>query len=1469
MSTPALKIIATPEFAFDYVQDSSFLTAILLTADSINPAITGNLPSNTQISWSISNIALTGFDVSVSLLSSTIETIVVATSSVTVPPSAINSVLNSASAVDPAPPFSYNITNNPNGTVTITFDVTAIGTIPTATTGTAITSIPYNSEFFYKSISLFDYFPIDINTPLSFDSNYITVGSQLSVPIVSAVSVVAASAVKFSFRAQFSTVPKTHDFILSSIKTENVPFTRSLTAQIVQNPTSPQILPFQEVAWFFDDPVWATTTSNTPYIKGTFRPLSELDTLVLYTTAPVYDYKIQRAPIFASNIFVSAPITTQQKGLVWQYDGFPNLDLNLFINFERTNSSTFFYRLTSNNSYNVNIITQSSSFGGFTSNFQDTNYKGWYTINNTSQINQSTLSATFNRALPSVSSVQLYLSANTPPDSLTPWFSPHLFTRSLSAKFVPYFLNADFIGFPDSYFNTSTTVRYLNFSNYTESPGMFFYGEGHTGTVYLKCDPQPQSVTYNWTIKSNTTNYTVTAINISNLQPLPNTQAFLSSIAVRIPTTPGDNFKIPILLQLTDSIFSINDPIYYYDDVDGQLTIYPYCATTVDGENAEAFTNSRFKQSIFVLPYTLPQYNFNSGMQPIEILLADGTRKFYQSTFRLLAGPQTCYDKYGLIWNWSTFTTCRSNSALPSSWQDVECNTSARYPKKWRFEGALSAQIFNIDPLSCTAGLITWNLSSSTNWPVIPTTTSLTRYPFNIRVQDFGILRQTVSLYTPTDVSVIAQQTVTCHITASNVPQNNQWQIRQTILTAISTTKFFTTPEIKLYTPNKIVLTGTEIKFENLITQLAAITALEFQYNNQTTILTGNDINSQYFIIPGYDTLGYKTVLVTAKTSLPQIPEVATELNNVVFVTDNYDTVIPTEYQTDKEPILLPWPDKPQIGSNDWVNNDNINSCIQKIYDNLEYLRTRGQSYKDTYDEYYGYLGVPAPSSLNPSSCVAWTWEDLDPFNTPLPFTVTWKDVFYTGNDVSNGSQVGCGLWNQHIRNIDTQLPTCYGLYELDWNWKSLKQANSQTLVTWKDAKCDELFNKRWYYEPGQLQSYIVCNEGNWNVNIPNLDKYYPTIANNTIQSRCIYYGIVSKNNILYTAQKTQLKLLSSDYSATFFDARFTSDGIRQFSDLKGICLDSFDKVFVLDGLQAQITVLTYEPNGRGSSWQLYTNWGGFGGRNSNNKFYLPNDIHIDQLDNVWVTDSGNNCIKHFSNTGSWIQTITDSTLLSSTIYSVAVDSQSMLHVLTENEIRVYSYKGEFIFAYSYKKFTTSSPRKINTSYNREIIYVAFESEIIKYFRNGIYAGRIIHPSDNITNITSIYHDEFRNLLVTSNDKILKYVDTMTLIRNIGTLPTTYWNLSDMFIHQDEYVQNWVYTKTLQKLWDNIEIFKNILNYSTTDSCKQYKPSRHIKDKIVIGQNELVTSTVINRVLDYLWENFYDIVDYFDPNCKQ
>ena len=217
----------------------------------------------------------------------------------------------------------------------------------------------------------------------------------------------------------------------------------------------------------------------------------------------------------------------------------------------------------------------------------------------------------------------------------------------------------------------------------------------------------------------------------------------------------------------------------------------------------------------------------------------------------------------------------------------------------------------------------------------------------------------------------------------------------------------------------------------------------------------------------------------------------------------------------------------------------------------------------------------------------------------------------------------------------------------------------------------------------------------------------------------------------------------------------------------------------------------------------------------------------------------------------------------------MCVDSVNSLHVLTNNSVYVFSNRGELINEYSFLDEVTEPPLRITTSYNREVIYINTPSQVIKYFRNGAFFGFLANNLQCVTNISGVYQDEYRSTLIASGDKIVKYADLMTTKSIKGNLPTTYRALTDLFIHKEEYIQSWVYTRSFQKLWDNIEIFRHALIFDNSTFCKQYVPPKHNKNKLIVGQNEIVTSSVINRNINYLWDNFLTLLNYFDPKCTQ
>jgi len=168
----------------------------------------------------------------------------------------------------------------------------------------------------------------------------------------------------------------------------------------------------------------------------------------------------------------------------------------------------------------------------------------------------------------------------------------------------------------------------------------------------------------------------------------------------------------------------------------------------------------------------------------------------------------------------------------------------------------------------------------------------------------------------------------------------------------------------------------------------------------------------------------------------------------------------------------------------------------------------------------------------------------------------------------------------------------------------------------------------------------------------------------------------------------------------------------------------------------------------------------------------------------------------------------------------------------------------------------------------------------------------------------NVYHDEYRNLYVVARNHILKYVDKLSIVSLVQDTEGMTWALEDLYVDKNEYIQDWVVNRSLNRMWDNIEIFqKSILgkfdymtiqNITTAtvlstipipdnfDFCSsdwlytngkyitvetifetekpvvrtftvdEYKELPYTKDDVFVGINELVSAPVINRPISKL-----------------
>jgi hypothetical protein len=1278
---------------------------------------------------------------------------------------------------------------------------------------------------------------------------------------------------------------------ISAIRFNNSPFVRSLTATVMNTNGSATVRASGSnlISWNYPGQAYALTPQGSSIAADFVAPVSSIGTLYFYFSADRYDYKTTNYTLCTLNLSCASysdSLAVQTTSYSLQYDTFPDIDFNLFINYQNTDTDTLFYRTTSTSTLTANIKLFSTNYT-LSNTITSSTHAAWFNINNNSTKNYlASAKYEFLRNSPGLSSVQATLTALSAPGSLYPWFSAHSIEKELKVYFVPTFPTATFIAYPTAYFVNSTTLTYLNASNYTLSPGVCFYGEGHTERIVLSA-ANVGAYNYTWRVNNSLDEYNI-------VEDTNNT-------AVATITSKQDFYpKLPISLLISDTnntYISSTGPISYYDDATGSKLYYPFYTSTVDFSGNELSGNTKYKQSISVNPYDVVSVTyFDPGTGPSVYLPLNGSLKDFSAIYDVIVNNlnalSACYDKFDTIWKWSTFEGCSAGTTFPrpSTWATVEC--SGTYPKFWSVQGI--SELSGSSPVTCTLSSSVWTLSAYTpfdRWTDIPLDNNSSTFNFSLQLSGYGgsltpeLPGFTVSRFSNTNVTLAVERKLYCNIPIAITNYGiSDWPTKETIFKDVYNFTVIEPYKLYVYTPNKYVLLNEPVTFENLFlnvgNSLSAVKIVLDDVDDETIFLTGDDIKQSFTV--SYSSIGDKNITITGYSQYYSENFTQT-FPNIIKVVTSYDT-IETEayYNFDKILINLPWKTQPYIGSNDWVVSDNINSCIKMFYDNLDYLNKRSNVYRDTYNEYYGWLGMEPTVIQNVTACPVWTWEDVDCSIPENEYYVSWSElmsagvVALTGGEFVNinetGSFASCGTWDLQTCTLSSVVPNCLGRYCLEWRWASRKSENATALVTWKDTSLSGSYSKKWRQPLEECETFTNanCDEGTWNIDLPGLNLYYDPIPNCYSQNRCSYNSIASYKNIIYTALDTQVKLLSSNRAATFFDIRTTFNQATPFVNIKSIALDSEQKIFILDSTLSQIAIYNYNKAAPGERWTLFTTFGGVGGSLSKTKFLNPTNIHIDQHDTVWVVDSGNFVLKQYTNTGSWLFTLRDDSYFKTDApLDVCVDSQNNVHVMTGKVIRVYTYRGTFLFEYTPGEpvITLGSLRKIAASYNREMIYIASRSQVVRHFRTGNYSGTIINNKECVDNINSLFHDEYRNLLVANDDKILKFVDTMTLIPLKSPLPPQYWSLNDLLIHQEEYVQNWVYTKVLHRLWDNIEIFRNTLLYNDTGTCKRYKPPIYSKEEITIGQNEIVTSTVVNRALNYLWSNFNTLLEYYKTNC--
>lgn len=1132
--------------------------------------------------------------------------------------------------------------------------------------------------------------------------------------------------------------------------------------------------------------------------------------------------------------------------------------LDLHVNNERISNNSVFYRIkNSSSAYNLTVklkdtVLTTSQLKTFLSDAKITISVN-SDISGSIKYNSSFVDTIFGEngllgayTVPStgVTSIRVRVHLNDEQyTSQTPEYSFEMF-----AVFVSSFPVVTFNCYPSAYIDEKTNALiYLNDNNWKLSPAVQFYGEGHTETMNLLAELVYSSNDYviNWFVGNNSIQLnneqknslfvgndsfpetkpdTSVWKNINSPILFPST-SFTNSIlsitsvtqrksTVTIPSFVNENADIPVSVRVTTKEITLSGPIVTYDDVTGHQSFYPFFNSSLNIYGYES--RQRYKGNIKVLTYpSLPDPVFFSPFdKKTPFLPLDGQTH----PFRSSVVDKISYD-------------------------------------------------FLVNRFSGTEWKLTAN-SPNGSWETLtPFLSTVTTYQFNMGYeidQDWYLPVHRAAYNGVT--SLVISCTAYKHVWINAPPYD--WEKKFITYTYEDEILFQPYPfnEFRFYTPNYFNLKNQDIliyltpgvNFANNINGLQI--SSKFGSNTITFNKDQLGFSSAYNVpltgIMSFDVLGPMDLFITANSDniVDNKPKnFVYKIPKFVEIVSALDETFSESIKTASNPLTLTYNEAPKIYPNEWITADNINSIFNKLYTSIQEVISYTTLYINK-SFVYGQMVTQPLKNTNTKNEI-YTWDDLQDNKN----AVTSWETFAT-NKLFAGR-----YWKDHETQAKTQTeidPTCIQKHCIDWRWKFRTQKRSSPYTTWRKTRKGGVLEKKWRREKCALDSDdIQCNRSEWLISTT------PHVPFNvTENAACELRDVLTFNSKeIIVVYPTEIRVLDTDPKATTIARRGIADDEYSFQDIVSLGITSDNKIVILDKMLSRVSVFDLIQNP--AEIIPFLSWGTYGIAQDPRGFYDPLDLYVDQHDGVYIADTGNKCVKKLSVTGNLQHILTHTYFNEYPPLSICKDSNDNLHCLTETRVLVFSNTGNYITHYNISS-TITNPKKIRNSFNKEFLYITHEKGMQKIFKNGNFAYDMI-PSVSSKGCRGVFQDKFRNLFVTSRTSLLKVPDIQqTRESKMQIPPHLIWNLDEILVSKEEYIQSWVYLKSFHRLWDNIELLRDSLYYEK-ESCKSYKPPVHKKEDLIIGQNELVTNSVINRLSNQLWENLVSLLEYFNLDCKK
>jgi len=399
---------------------------------------------------------------------------------------------------------------------------------------------------------------------------------------------------------------------------------------------------------------------------------------------------------------------------------------------------------------------------------------------------------------------------------------------------------------------------------------------------------------------------------------------------------------------------------------------------------------------------------------------------------------------------------------------------------------------------------------------------------------------------------------------------------------------------------------------------------------------------------------------------------------------------------------------------------------------------------------------------------------------------------------------------------------------------------------------------------------------------------------------------LLIKNNdfdryTLFTTEGTSIQAFNFNSKATYITKVYevTQVDVGYGVDYKNICdIDKYGNyIFVLDSVLNRI--VKYEATGF-TELNVITNnrltyidsIGNYGGFSSKTNFNNPQAITIYQ-DMLYVLDSGNKCIKRYDLNLNWQFTYhLYREFLSAFPLDITADKDGNMFILT-NDSRLTRYDSNFIektgdYDISSLIAPGESFKKIMISQSdTNILYLVTDKNIFKKFVNKpydtigkylLYLHKYNIADEQIRAFATAPADSEgtdRNIIfsVSGNNgpgKFGNFVDSANLFDILAVRDFDIYNLEEMSFSPNEYIQSWVLNKNITKqIINHMRLRDEIIGkyIATVDYYGNiaFKGTRYLRPEeleqiyfdqnitMLIGGNELITNTILNRPLEKIY----------------